>query len=735
MANASIVSGSHTDQVPSGKFATQVLPSGDYLITGGAGADNFQQFNNSFSTSNNTIYGYGGNDFMWLYTGSKVAAYGGDGNDGIIMVNPVHHDVYNTNILSGDAGNDTLGLDGAKNVVVNGGTGNDFLNVNNASEVTISGGADNDTFLVQDVTKTIVDGGDGADQISVFAITASTVLGGAGNDTILVNISNASQAGVSEYYSFGQGSAAVNGVMTNHGFTTIDKTTVGGNFVQAGDGNDVVNDIKDGGYSGVPIVDTIYGGNGNDTINTRIGNYVSGDAGNDNITVVIGDASGGYDQNASRTTILGGQGNDALIGNGNTNLYGGQDNDIITSHLGYGNYINGNLGDDTIMVNGASGAEVHGGQGNDLISNDYSSFNSRFYGDMGNDTLFAGAIGKATLAGLGNNTWTGGAGADLFDFSTIATAPTSAHPATDTITDFHHGEDHIRITGGHFSDLKITSVNGGTAITDPVVYAGNTIFLAGVDAHTLTASDFIFDGSDTTLASVGGNATLNGSTTGNATLNGGTTGNATLNGTTGNDVIDLRHFVPISNGAITYSNPIATGNSYAAGGDGNDTIYAGNNGANTSFANDTLNGGAGNDILMGGNGNDSIDGGAGNDTLTSGGGNATLNGGAGNDDIGMLSYPGNVVAYGGAGVDTFSMTLTWSNKQNLTIMDFGNGVSTGGHELLDIYSLDSNIHDVLSHAKVVGGNTIIDFGQGSVITLVGYTHLSASDVSFTPMGY
>ncbi len=122
-----------------------------------------------------------------------------------------------------------------------------------------------------------------------------------------------------------------------------------------------------------------------------------------------------------------------------------------------------------------------------------------------------------------------------------------------------------------------------------------------------------------------------------------------------------------------------------------DTL-TGDNGANR------LDGAAGNDSLNGGNGNDILDGGTDSDTLT---------GGAGDDRL-LFSdgYGSDVLTDFTIGDDTIDFT----------------GIGTAA----------DNFADVQSHASQVGAHTVVDFGNGDVLTIqnVLMTNLSASDFLF-----
>ncbi len=149
------------------------------------------------------------------------------------------------------------------------------------------------------------------------------------------------------------------------------------------------------------------------------------------------------------------------------------------------------------------------------------------------------------------------------------------------------------------------------------------------------------------------------------------------------------------------------------GGDGNDTITAGNNvdyidggdgddAIDAGADDDEVYGGAGNDVIAGGKGDDIIDGGAGNDTIDGGEGNDTLSGGddrdtfvnvnvgdridgnEGGDDWDTLDLTGSTPANG-----SLKVTFTTPNEENGYVSYFdkdGNDLGT-----LDFYNIEKVI--------------------------------------------
>jgi len=186
--------------------------------------------------------------------------------------------------------------------------------------------------------------------------------------------------------------------------------------------------------------DTITGGDGNDHI---YGNVMVGAAGlpdlGDSINAGLGNDY--VNGNAGEDTINGGNGNDFL--------YGGADNDSIDG--GNGNdYLQGNKGEDNLIGN-AGNDLLHGGADNDTLSG--GDGNDQLFGDKGNDSL-VGGLGADTLhGGTGYDTLFGDAGNDVFAFSNgeashanvISAVSAADHGLTDAITDFTNGADKISL--------------------------------------------------------------------------------------------------------------------------------------------------------------------------------------------------------------------------------------------------------------------------------------------------
>ncbi|HEY8747747.1 MAG TPA: PKD domain-containing protein [Tepidisphaeraceae bacterium] len=118
---------------------------------------------------------------------------------------------------------------------------------------------------------------------------------------------------------------------------------------------------------------------------------------------------------------------------------------------------------------------------------------------------------------------------------------------------------------------------------------------------------------------------------------------ASINGGQGNDTIHAGNAFDTINGGD--GNDLIYGHGLISGGNGDDTVWGSNLG-------DSIWGGAGNDMLFGGSGNDTIVGGAGKSTINGGAGKDKLFAGLG--DAKIQGGYGDVTLVGGAGHDTLN---------------------------------------------------------------------------------
>ena len=154
----------------------------------------------------------------------------------------------------------------------------------------------------------------------------------------------------------------------------------------------------------------------------------------------------------------------------------------------------GSLDGDVIEVSG-SNRLIFAGDGNDLVDASMGNGSNRIYAGAGDDTLILGegdrlvgaeGADRFFVTNGGNNTISGGAGADQFWVAT-AEIPESAN----TITDFTRSEDIIGIAGLGigYEDITITSQGN-----DALISANNSDLgiIQSVDVNSLSESDFAF---------------------------------------------------------------------------------------------------------------------------------------------------------------------------------------------------------------------------------------------------
>ena len=174
--------------------------------------------------------------------------------------------------------------------------------------------------------------------------------------------------------------------------------------------------------------------------------------------------------------MIGGNAGDYMadVDAGDDTMHGGAGDDTMVDLFGR-TELHGQDGDDFVTAAGGSGV-LDGGAGNGYVTaanGDYFLF-----GGAGNDTLEA--------AGYGAQTFTGGAGADVFTFRVGGGQPT-------VVTDFEDGVDQIFLWDEHYNgnvpleSLTITDSTAGAVIS----WNGSSeMVLKGVSASQLTHVDF-----------------------------------------------------------------------------------------------------------------------------------------------------------------------------------------------------------------------------------------------------
>jgi Ca2+-binding RTX toxin-like protein len=468
-----LIGGAGDDSIHSG--------GGSDTIDGGLGNDTVYYEHNGAVTINlalTTAQATGGAGSQTL-TGIENVSGSMDGND-VLTGDGL------ANILEGNGGNDRL--DGAGgNDVVSGSDGSDVLQ-GGLGDDRLDGGADND----------LLNGGAGNDML----------VGGSGTDTadyyatgtgVAVNLQL-----LGAQNTVGAGTDTLNGIENVNGSGSGNDTLTGDNLdnvLRGYGGNDVLR-----GNGGNDLLD---GRDGNDTFIAHLGNdTIEGGAGSDNVdysfalsgvTVMLAtgtrdntaglgystefDPAPGYSIGPVSVTgqATGGAGNDKLYDI--ENARGSAFNDLLIGSSG-ANVLNGlagvdrmigDDGNDTYYVDNTddvvveANADVIGGT--DVV---YSSASYTLSANVetlrvnaatdinatGNDigNLIVGGAGRNVLNGMGgNDTLTGGAGVDIFAFTTAPNATANV----DRITDFVVADDTISLENAVFTKLTATGTLSG----------------------------------------------------------------------------------------------------------------------------------------------------------------------------------------------------------------------------------------------------------------------------------
>ncbi len=513
----------------------------------------------------------------------------------------------------------------------------------------------------------------------------------------------------------------------------IRTSTLGGSLIKGEDDNDTIISVGPN--------DTIYGGNGEDSIRSqRTPALLFGEAGNDTIVAearatIRGGAGEDFLQGTVEANVIyGDEDADTLLGGAQRRdtLYGGKGNDAIgfflssggnnlslpgaTGSVGFAgnegsNYLSGNNGNDLIVginvrdtlfggkdndtLRGvASSSYLSGDKGNDILSVTNSTQTSQFGGNVvtigiekttllggeGNDSL-TGPIGDF---GIGKNFLSGGEGKDTI--TVFATQDTVLGGADDDLI-VSSTTVNVQLTSGAQSSLAGFAgrnfLDGGSG-NDTIVGGFSTDTIIG-DGDTLTGNDSL-SGLFSLASGGNGDDTINSI----GLFSGTSTTSITLDGGLGND-----YLAGNTNVAVAGPNNVTITNIMNAGA-GNDTIIfgtvrdklsgddAGNDTisyhSSVSFTNRTTT-----NVINDSQGNNLIFGGNGTDVITTGSGSDTLYGGPQTLPIGTLAIDidGNDSLFSGAGNDVLvggfgNDNLNGSEGDDCLVGGPGSDTLTGG---------------------------------------------------------
>ena len=418
----------------------------------------------------------------------------------------------NANTLVGGNGSDTL-VGGAGADSLDGGSGTDFTDYSNsATAVTVNlnlgfgsgGDAAGDHYAsIENVI------GSRFDDLIIGSDSSNTLFGGAGNDTLEGGIGAdtfyggtgtdltdyddstlgvtigldgiAGSGGIAtgdqifetewlrgsggDDHLTGSGSFGFNVTLDGSGGNDFIEGSLGNDLLLGGDGNDFLRDLNG-------TADTIFGGNGNDTVQFSSTSYqlsggagldtLLGTAGNDSIDLGLARFSSGGGGNTVTANTNGGGFEVFDLGDGNDSLFYslGSANDLTAT-------VFGGAGNDLLaLIDGGtdqgSSLTLYGGDGSDTIYAGWFNFggNSTVFGGEGNDFIYAGA-GAAGTGGY-DDTLYGGGGFDTYYWS-----PNNGGFGTDIISDSSADGNGLVIFSGNTAPAS-GFPDTGRATNDPV---------------------------------------------------------------------------------------------------------------------------------------------------------------------------------------------------------------------------------------------------------------------------
>lgn len=631
---------------------------GNDALLGTGGADTVDGLD-----GNDTILGLGGNDVL----------LGGEGNDSLLGG-------AGTDQLQGGAGDDSLN-GGAGDDVLLGGSGNDTLNGGEGQNEVVGGAGDDLISLTEGQDTVRFARGDGHDTI---AGTAGTLVLGPDiapgdiavtrfDGDVVLSVAGTSDQITAQYFLYNDLSLNTfsvhfaDGIVWNADLLTDKAATIYGT-----NGNDTLN--------GTDLADRLLGLEGNDTLIGLDGeDRLDGGAGTDTMQGGNGDDQYWVDNNGDVVSEQSNQGYDhvrssisytlasnvewlELFGSGNINATGNSLNNQLTGNAGDNtlnggsgaDYMAGCAGNDTYVV-GASDDDVVelAGEGVDLVQ---SSITYTLGTDVENLTLTGSSAISGTGNGLnnvltgnsGNNTLAGRAGNDTID----------GKGGADTLVG-GAGDDSYAVDNS--ADMVTELLNEGTDIVQSSV----TYTLgANLENLTLTGSSAI---------NATGNA-LDNLLTGNSAAN-------VLTGGAGNDT-----YVAGSGDTVT-----------EAASAGMDTVFSsvtwtlGNNLENLALTGTGAVNGTGNtlnNVLTGNSAANALNGGTGADALV---------GGAGNDTYTVDNAADVITELVNEGTDSVSSSVTYTiaaNVENLTLT--GSSAINGTGNSLDNVLTGNSAANVLT---------------------------------------
>ena len=354
------------------------------------------------------------------------------------MATNTYRNSNNDTIISGYDYDEKNIYNTGNNVTIYGGHYKDYIE-NSGSNVLIYAG-DRADEVVNSGDNTYINTGDGNDTTSNRGKNV-TIYGGAGNDTITTYGNNS-------LVSLGSDSNSVNAYANNvtikasHGHQTVQSKAGSGTYIQGSDSDEIITIQRNGSGSGV--VATVQGGGGNDTFYGSAGADVFVYTGTDGNDVIYN-----WDSN-DQILLTSGSVDDSMINDtGDVVLYIGYSN--ITIKDATNKSINVSTGSintggststttsTTLTVDDSTSSPVTTPA--NIITIDASSRTSAV-------RITGNSKANSIISGHGNDTLTGGAGNDVFIYSSGS--------GNDIITDYTAGQDKIKVTGARISRTNVS---------------------------------------------------------------------------------------------------------------------------------------------------------------------------------------------------------------------------------------------------------------------------------------
>jgi len=584
-------------------------------------------------------------------------------------------------VFNGLGGNDTLiGAGGGD--TLDGGIGNDllfsgtyFANWNNPNTIPVlDTGTEVDTLRGQAGDDVLVAGyGDNVD-------------GGADYDILFISFRGAAAGITADFAALAAGGTLNIGgglIQNVERLRWVEGSEFADNFTMENTGGDGATVYGRGGDDTIVAAmgtGEIYGGDGNDTIDSSSNGYgrpVYGEAGNDVITSGFGFAYGGT-------------GNDTITGGGR--LFGDDGNDTLTAvSLSGSPYLYGGAGDDNLTGSGATDY-LHGEAGADIID-----------GGGGNDTLYSAGYDPVLVSsfdyGAEHDVVNGGAGDDeiIIGYGDDADGGDGIDTLVMTLLGAPAGVTlNLNIGGsgvggvGNIVNFEKLSVLSGTDFADTITVGAfqGQVMISGRDGNDVltatTTSVYFLGGAGSDILTGSSAADSMQASVGNDILRGGG-GNDSLDGEDGDDFlegglgddtlkggigVDTVSYANESGGVIVH---LDRAGQHVLGAGFLDQLESIENAIGSAFA----------DELWGSFVSNRLEGGGGNDWLNGKEGADVLAGGLGDDTYIVDDSGDQAVEAADEGVDLVESSVTFTlgaAVENLTLTGNANLNGTGNGE-------------------------------------------------------